>query len=63
MRDRIESFYYAYMYGESESVTRWFWVCGQVSILLATALSGYTFARERYLLTVVLVPFPLGYLY
>ncbi|MBX0288085.1 hypothetical protein EGH22_17270 [Halomicroarcula sp. F28] len=63
MRDRIEAFYYAYCYGEYESVTRWLWIYGHVSILLATALSGYAVARQRYLLALLLVPFPLVYLY
>ena len=62
MRDRIESFYYTHLSGEYESVTRWRWIYGHVSILFATALSGYTFARGRYLLTLLLVPFPLVYL-
>jgi hypothetical protein len=63
MRDRIESFFYAHMYGEWESVTRWLWIYGHVSILLATALVGYTFARGAYLFTALLVPFPVVYLY
>lgn len=63
MRDRIASFYYAYLYGEYESMTRWLWVYGHVSILLATALSGYAVARQRYLVALVLAPFPLVYLY
>jgi hypothetical protein len=63
MRDCIESFFYEHMYGEYESVTRWLWLYGHVSILLATALSGYAFARGRYLLVLSLVPFPLVYLY
>ena len=46
-----------------ESAKRWLWVYGHVSILLATALSGYAVARERYLLALLLVPFPLVYLY
>ena len=41
----------------------WLWIYSHVSILLATALSGYTFARGRYLLTLLLVPFALVYLY
>jgi len=59
--DRIESFYHAYVCGESESLTRWLWIYGHVSIVLATALSGYAVAKERYLLALVLVP--LVYLY
>ena len=57
MRDRIEGVYYAYCDGDYESVTRWLWIYVHVSILLATALSGYAATRERYLLA--LVPFPL----
>lgn len=63
MLDRIESFFYAHMYGEYESVTRWLWIYGHVSILLATALVGFTFARGAYLLTLLLLPFPAVYLY
>jgi hypothetical protein len=63
MRDRIESFFYDHMYGEYESVTRPLWIYGHVSILLATALAGYTLAHGAYLLTLLLVPFPAVYLY
>ncbi|GGN90796.1 MULTISPECIES: hypothetical protein [Haloarcula] len=63
MRDRIAAFYYANLYGEWESMTRWVWVYGHVSILFATALAGYSVARERYLLALLLVPFPVVYLY
>ena len=63
MLDRIESFFYTYMYGEWESVTHWLWVYGHVSILLATALVGFTFAHGEYLLTALLLPFPVVYFY
>jgi len=63
MRDRIESFFYVYLSVEYESLTRWLWIDGHVSILAATALSGYAIARGRYLLALLLVPFPLVYLY
>ncbi|MFC6976909.1 hypothetical protein ACFQL1_22875 [Halomicroarcula sp. GCM10025709] len=63
MRDRIESFFYTHMYGEYESVTRPLWLYGHVAILLATALAGYTAARGAYVATLLLVPFPLVYLY
>lgn len=59
----IEAFFYTYLYGEWESLRRWAWIYGHVSILLATALAGYAVARERYLLALLLVPFPLVYLY
>jgi hypothetical protein len=61
MRERIESFFYEYMYGDWESVTRPLWIYGHVSILLATALVGYTFARGAYLVTCLLLPFPAVY--
>jgi hypothetical protein len=60
---RLYDFFYQHMYGDWESVTHGIWVYGHVSILLATALVGYTVAEERYLLTLLLVPFPLVYLY
>jgi hypothetical protein len=63
MPDRIEAFFYEHMYGEWESVTRPLWIYGHVSILLATALVGFTFARGEYLLTLLLLPFPAVYLY
>jgi len=63
MRDAIESFFYEYMYGEWESVTRPLWIYGHAMILLATALVGFTFARGEYLLTLLLLPFPLVYFY
>jgi hypothetical protein len=50
------------MYGEWESLTRWLWIYGHVSILLSTALVGYTFARGAYLFTALLVSFPVVYL-
>ena len=34
-----------------------------VEHVLATALAGYTVAHDRYLLTALFVPFPLGFLY
>lgn len=63
MLDRIASFYYAHLYGDWESMKRWLWIYGHVSILLATALVGYSVARGRYLLAILLLPFPLVYLY
>jgi hypothetical protein len=63
LRRRIEDFFYKYMYGDWESVTHGLWVYGHVSILVATTLVGYTFARQRYLLTAILLPFPLVYFY
>jgi len=63
MFDRIAAFYYAYLYGEYESMKLWLWMYGHVSILFATALAGYTVAHGRYLLVLLLVPFPLVYLY
>jgi hypothetical protein len=63
MRDHIESFFYTHMYGEYESVTRPLWIYGHVSILLATALAGYTAASGAYLVTSLLIPFPAVYLY
>ena len=38
-------------------------IYGHVSILFATALAGFTFARGEFLLTLLLFPFPLVYLY
>jgi hypothetical protein len=61
--DRIESFFYAHVYGDYESVTRPLWIYGHVAILLATALVGYAVAEGRFLLAAVLVPFPAVYLY
>jgi len=63
MRDAIESFFYEYMYGEWESVTRPLWIYGHAAILLATALVGFTFARGEFLLTLLMLPFPLVYFY
>jgi hypothetical protein len=63
MRDRIEAFFYEYMYGEYESVTRPLWIYGHACILLATALVGYAFARGEYLLALLLLPFPVVYFY
>lgn len=63
MRDRIESFFYEHMYAEYESVTRPLWLYGHARILLATVLVGYTFARERYLLRLLLLRFRVVYYY
>jgi len=63
MPDRIESFFYEYMYGDYESVTKWLWIYGHVAILLATALVGYTFAQGEYVVTLLLLPFPAVYIY
>jgi hypothetical protein len=63
MLDRVEAFFYNHMYGEYESVTRWLRIYGHVSILVATATVGYTFARGAYLPTLAVLPFPLVYRY
>jgi hypothetical protein len=63
MFDRIAAFYYAHLYGEWESMQRWLWIYGHVSILLATALLGYSVAHGRFLLAFLLAPFPVVYLY
>jgi len=63
MPSTIEDLFYEYIYGDWDSLQRWAWLYVHVGILLATVLIGYTVARERYLLTVLLVPFPLGFLY
>ncbi|MCU4742497.1 hypothetical protein OB955_11930 [Halobacteria archaeon AArc-m2/3/4] len=59
----VESLFYTYLYGEWESLTRWAWIYVHSSILLATALVGFTFARGEYVLTLLVLPFPLVYLY
>jgi len=61
--DRIEDFFWKHMYGDWESVTRPIWIYGHVSILLATALAGYAIARGEYVITLLLLPFPIVYLY
>jgi hypothetical protein len=63
LRQWFEDIFYKYMYGDWESVSHGLWVYGHMSILVATALVGYTFARQRYLLTLLLLPFPLVYVY
>lgn len=62
-RRRIEDAFYTHMYGEWESLGHGLWVYGHVSILVATALVGYTLAHGRYLQTAALLPFPIVYLY
>lgn len=62
-RTWLRDFFYTHMYGEWESVSHGLWLYGHTAILLATALAGYTFARGQYLLTALLVPFPLVYFY
>jgi len=61
--DQLSTFFYTYLYGDWESLARWLWICFHVSILLSTALVGYTFARGEYLVTGLLVPLPLVYFY
>jgi len=63
MSDRIEAFFYQYLYGEWESLTRGLWIYVHGSILLATALVGFTFAHGEYLMTALLIPFPIVYFY
>lgn len=60
---RLTDIFYTYLYGDWDSLQRWAWLYIHVSILLATALVGYTVARERYLLTLLLLPFPIAFLY
>jgi len=63
MRAWFESVFYDHLYGDWDSLQRWAWVYLHVGILLATALAGYAVARQRYLLALLLVPFPLVFLY
>lgn len=63
MTGAIERIFYEYLYGDWESLTRWGWIYVHTSILLATALVGFTFAQGRYGLTALLIPFPVTYLY
>lgn len=59
----IEELFYEYIYGDWDSLQRWAWLYVHIGILLATVLVGYTLATERYLLTLLLLPFPIGFLY
>lgn len=59
----LEAVFYDYLYGDWDSLQRWAWLYVHVGMLLATALVGYTLAKEAYLLTAVLLPFPIGFLY
>lgn len=63
MLDKIADFYYSYLYGEWESMKLWLWIYGHVSILFATGLAGFTLAHQEYVMTALLVPFPMVYLY
>jgi hypothetical protein len=61
--DCIEDVFWKHMYGDWESLTRPLWIYGHVSILLSTALLGYSVARGAYLFALLLLPFPSVYLY
>ena len=63
LRNWLHDLFYTYVYGDWESVTHGVWLYGHTAILLATALVGFSFARGRYLLTALLLPFPLVYVY
>lgn len=63
MRDTIERIFYEHLYGDWESLTRWGWLYVHTSILLATVLVGYSYARGRYGLALLLAPVPVVYLY
>lgn len=63
MPERVESVFYEHLYGDWDSLRRWAWLYVHVGVLLATVLVGVTLARQRYLLTAVLLPLPLGFLY
>ena len=62
MQGTLERIFYEYIYGDWDSLRLWAWIYVHVGILLATALVGYTFAHGEYLLTLLLLPFPLGFL-
>jgi hypothetical protein len=62
MRSTIEHIFYEYIYGDWDSLSRWAWIYVHVGIMVATVLVGFTLARGAYLLTLLLAPFPLGYL-
>jgi len=63
MSSAVEDVFYEYIYGDWDSLQRWAWLYVHVGILLATMLIGYTLAYERYLLALLLAPFPVGFLY
>ena len=63
MRSCIDEIFYEYIYGDWDSLQRWAWVYVHLGILLITILVGYTLANDQYLLTALLLPFPLGFLY
>ena len=57
MRDAVESFFYEYMSGEYESVTRPLWLYRHAVILLATALvDSRTHAAS--IMTLLVLSFP-----
>jgi len=62
MGSTLEDIFYEYIYGDWDSLSRWAWVYVHVGIMLATVLVGFTLARGDYLLTLPLLPFPLGFL-
>lgn len=60
--ESIDRIFYEYLHGEWDSLNRWAWLYVHAGMLLATALVGYTAARGAYLLTLLLLPFPLFFL-
>ncbi|WP_248517744.1 hypothetical protein [Salinarchaeum laminariae] len=59
----IDRLFYDHLSGDWDSLQRWAWLYLHVCILLATVLLGYAVARGEYLLTALLCPFPVFYLY
>jgi hypothetical protein len=67
MIERIQSWFdsvfYGYVYGDWDSLSRWAWIYVHIGIFVATVLVGFTLARGDYILTLVLLVFPISYLY
>lgn len=63
MKQKIENFFYKYMSGEWESVTKIIWLYVHISIFIITGLIGYLFAEGKYIFAICILPIPIIYLY
>jgi len=63
VRNWFEFVFYEYMYGDWDSLNKLMWIYLHVGIMLMTVLLGASLAMGDYVISVLLLPFPIVFLY
>lgn len=59
----FDKLFYTYMYGDWDSLNKWAWIYIHISIIFITFLCGYTFATGSYIQSIILILFPILFIY